>query len=129
MPDPILLPPDAARTSQGLRDTGYDPSDALEDVVDNSIAAGATLVNIRVWLDPAGDLTITIADNGSGMNEAGLINAMTYGSAVRQNNLCYNLDHLVSVLAQLLDRIGDLDLIDSWLNEECSAAFRFFLFV
>ena len=85
MPDPIVLPPDAARTIEGLRDTGYEPFDALEDIVDNSIAAGATLVNIRVWIDPAGELTATIADNGSGMNEAGLINAMTYGSAVRQN--------------------------------------------
>ena len=85
MPDSVVLPPQAARTIEGLRDTGYEPSDALEDIIDNSIAAGATEVLVRVWMDPAGEPLVTVADNGHGMNEAGLINAMTYGSAARQN--------------------------------------------
>ena len=85
MPEPVVLPPQAARTIEGLRDTGYEPSDALEDIVDNSIAADATDVVVRVWLDPAGQPIVTIADNGHGMDEKGLINAMTYGSAARQN--------------------------------------------
>lgn len=85
MPEPILLPPQAARTIEGLRDTGYEPADALEDIVDNSIAATATDVRIRMWLDPDGQPIVTIADNGTGMDEAGLINAMTYGSALRQS--------------------------------------------
>ena len=41
MPDSVVLPPQAARTIEGLRDTGYEPADALEDIVDNSIAANA----------------------------------------------------------------------------------------
>lgn len=85
MPDNVLLPPQAARTIEGLRDTGYEPSDALEDIVDNSIAAGATEILIRVWMDPAGEPLVTVADNGCGMDEADLINAMTYGSAARQD--------------------------------------------
>ena len=84
MPDPVVLPPQAARTIEGLRDTGYEPSDALEDIVDNSIAAGATEVLVRVWMTPAGEPLVTVSDNGHGMDEAGLINAMTYGSAARQ---------------------------------------------
>ena len=55
MPDSVILPPHAARTIEGLRDTGYESSDALEDIVDNSIAAGATEVLVRVWMDPAGE--------------------------------------------------------------------------
>ena len=85
MPDALVLPPQAARTIEGLRDTGYDPSDALEDIVDNSIAAGATEVLIRVWMSPTGEPFVTVSDNGHGMDEAGLINAMTYGSAAQQN--------------------------------------------
>lgn len=85
MPDSVVLPPQAARTIEGLRDTGYEPSDALEDIIDNSIAAGATEVLVRVWMNPAGALLVTVADNGHGMDEDGLINAMTYGSAARQN--------------------------------------------
>lgn len=85
MPNPVVLPPQAARTIEGLRDTGYEPSDALEDIVDNSIAAGATEVLVRVWMTPAGEPLVTVSDNGHGMDEADLINAMTYGSAARQN--------------------------------------------
>ena len=85
MPDSVVLPPQAARTIEGLRDTGYEPSDALEDIIDNSIAARATEVLVRVWMDPTGEPLVTVADNGHGMDEAGLINAMTYGSAARQN--------------------------------------------
>ena len=85
MPDSVVLPPQAARTIEGLRDTGYEPSDALEDIVDNSIAADATEVVVRVWMTPAGEPVVTVSDNGHGMDEADLINAMTYGSAARPN--------------------------------------------
>ena len=85
MPDSVVLPPQAARTIEGLRDTGYEPSDALEDIVDNSIAAGATEILIRVWMNLAGEPLVTVSDNGHGMDEADLINAMTYGSEARPN--------------------------------------------
>ena len=86
MPDTVVLPPQAARTIEGLRDTGYEPTDALEDIVDNSIAAGATEVVIGVWMTPAGEPIVTRfrqrSWNGRGPD---LINAMTYGSAARPN--------------------------------------------
>ena len=85
MPDSVVLPPQAARTIEGLRDTGYEPADALEDIVDNSIAAGATEVIIQIWMTSAGEPFVTVSDNGHGMDEADLINAMTYGSAARPN--------------------------------------------
>ena len=36
-------------------------------------------------MTPAGEPLVTVADNGHGMDEVALINAMTYGSAARPN--------------------------------------------
>lgn len=80
------LPPDAGRVITSLRDSGYDFNTAVADVVDNSIAAGATIIKIAAVCAPnTGNITISIADNGCGMDEAGLENAMTYGSANRED--------------------------------------------
>ncbi len=77
--------PDAARTIEGLRDTGYDFLTATADIVDNSIAAEATKVSIHVALAMDGELEVTVADNGYGMVRADLLNAMKYGSRVRES--------------------------------------------
>lgn len=79
----IICPPDPERIVEGLRDTGYNFNTAVADIIDNSIAAQATQVDIRINMDPEGDITVFIADNGIGMNLEGLQNAMTYGSKVR----------------------------------------------
>ena len=81
----IDVPPDVARITEGLRDTGYDFNTAIADVIDNSISAGATLVDVRVAVDFAGEIIISVADNGEGMDHDGLVNAMKYGSKRRQN--------------------------------------------
>src|SRR5438045_3827071 len=83
--EPMELLPDAARTIEGLRDTGYDPLTALADIVDNSIAAEATRVVIRVSLAMDGELEVSVADNGYGMTRDELLNAMKYGSSMRVN--------------------------------------------
>ena len=79
----IDCPPDPERIVEGLRDTGYNFNTAMADIIDNSIAANASEVNIIINMDPAGQITVYVADNGSGMDKEGLINAMTYGSKVR----------------------------------------------
>lgn len=76
----ILAVPDPARTMEGLRDTGYDFETAVADLVDNSIAAGASKVDIQIIQDVKGEVRFSIADNGQGMDRDGLINAMKYGS-------------------------------------------------
>ena len=81
----IMLPPDPARVMEGLRDTGYDFNTAVADIIDNSIAAKANLVNILLQMDPNGEVFVYVADNGCGMDFEGLKNAMKYGSAERQN--------------------------------------------
>jgi hypothetical protein len=81
----IDVPPDVARISDGLRDTGYDFNTAVADIIDNSIAAEATTVDVRIDADFAGNLIVSVADNGFGMDREGLINAMRYGSVRRAN--------------------------------------------
>ena len=65
----IILEPDPARVMEGLRDTGYDFNMAMADLVDNSIAANATVVKVYLNPMPNSDLKLYIADNGCGMTE------------------------------------------------------------
>ena len=81
----IILEPDPSRVMEGLRDTGYDFNTAVADIVDNSIAANATVVKVDVIMNPSGNVNIYIADNGCGMDMDGLKNAMRYGAAKRQD--------------------------------------------
>ena len=48
MVEQMELLPDAARTIEGLRDTGYDYLTAVADIVEGPIAADATRVVIRL---------------------------------------------------------------------------------
>ncbi|WP_420133538.1 ATP-binding protein [Rhodopseudomonas sp.] len=77
------LIPDPKRMIEGLRDTGYEFNTAIADIVDNSIAAHASAVDIKVDADVRGNIHVSIADNGEGMDEGGLRNAMRYGARVR----------------------------------------------
>lgn len=79
----IELPPDPERVIVGLRDTGYEFNTAVADIVDNSIAASATKVQLFLAADFNGEIRLLIADDGEGMDRQGLINAMQYGSKVR----------------------------------------------
>jgi hypothetical protein len=83
MSEELEVLPDAKRTIEGLRDTGYDFLTAVADVIDNSIAAEASRVAVRVELAMDGELEVSIADDGYGMDRDGLINAMKYGSRIR----------------------------------------------
>jgi Histidine kinase-, DNA gyrase B-, and HSP90-like ATPase len=62
-----------------LRDIGYDTASAVADLVDNSIDAGATVVEICVCRKGEQSF-ISVADNGRGMTERVLDEAMRYGS-------------------------------------------------
>jgi Histidine kinase-, DNA gyrase B-, and HSP90-like ATPase len=75
----IEVIPSAKRLIKSLRDMGYDFSQAVADVVDNSIEAGATLVAIDVEFD-GDDSWVRIADNGTGMKPDVLREAMRYGA-------------------------------------------------
>src|SRR6188508_2371761 len=75
--------PDPKRMIEGLRDTGYEFNTAIADLIDNSIAASATDVDVLIDMDMRGNIRLSIADNGIGMDRNALINAMKYGSIER----------------------------------------------
>ncbi|WP_448638643.1 ATP-binding protein [Geodermatophilus sp. URMC 63] len=71
--------PSAARLTESLRDIGYDFPSAIADLVDNSVTAGAERVEILIRFNGT-DSTVTILDDGEGMNANGLIEALRFGS-------------------------------------------------
>ena len=76
--------PSAARLMESLRDTGYSEKAAFSDIVDNAIAASATKIFIELQY-LVGEFRVIITDNGIGMTDAELKNAMRYGSDKRPN--------------------------------------------
>lgn len=73
------LIPSAKRLIKSLRDIGYDFSTAVADLVDNSIEAGASIVDIQVIFS-GNNSFVRISDNGKGMSMSELKEAMRYGS-------------------------------------------------
>lgn len=65
-PDPQLM--------ESMRAVGYTIETAIADIIDNSIAAGADRVDVRFQANP--EPLIGIVDNGSGMDEKMLLQAM-----------------------------------------------------
>lgn len=72
--------PSAKRLMSSLRDIGYDFPAAVADIVDNSIDAGASRVDVTL-ADEGLDSWVRIADDGFGMGARQLDEAMRYGSA------------------------------------------------
>jgi len=74
------IPPSAAALIESLRGTGYSLETALADLIDNSIAAAATAVELMLeWND--GNPYVIIADDGNGMTEEAVVEAMRFGGA------------------------------------------------
>lgn len=77
----VKAPPGAKRLIESLRNMGYECSTAIADLVDNSLAAGASEVHVELFAQggnqPAG---IVIADNGRGMDREQLYEAMRFGA-------------------------------------------------
>ena len=87
---------DPGRVFQALGRIGYDPVSAILDFVDNSVSAGATCVAVKVNQErgeqregqrgrPKAILkSFVVVDNGCGMDEEGLANALTLGSSTER---------------------------------------------
>lgn len=74
-----ITTPNAGAMIESLRAFGYDLQTSVSDIIDNSISAGAK----NVWMDfywNGENSTLAIKDDGCGMTEAELINAMRPGS-------------------------------------------------
>jgi len=75
-----ILRPSAARLLESMRDIGYSFESALADIVDNSISAGASRIEIINDVDPVAGPYLAILDDGSGMSPEELTQAMQHGS-------------------------------------------------
>ena len=86
---------DAGRVLQALGRIGYDPVSAILDIVDNSVSASATSIVVKVKTESeertegqrgrtrAVLKSLVIVDNGCGMDEEGLDDALTLGSSAQ----------------------------------------------
>lgn len=80
---------DAGRICDGLRNFKHTPPAALTDIMDNAVTAGATQVVVKIVREneARGDSRkdnvreYLLIDNGKGMDEAGIKNALKLGSS------------------------------------------------
>ncbi len=79
--------PDPGRLIFALRQIGYSLEQALSDLIDNAVSAGARNVLIRFLWKGERILAVAIADDGNGMSPEQLLNAMRFGSADRGNHM------------------------------------------
>lgn len=73
-----VVNPNVSNFITALRDIGYSLEIAVADILDNSISANAK--KIEIYCRNKKDLTFEILDNGSGMSEKELVEAMRLGS-------------------------------------------------
>jgi Histidine kinase-, DNA gyrase B-, and HSP90-like ATPase len=78
------LPPNYQKLDLALRSIGYSFETAVADVIDNSVDAQAKHVLVRLIVTCDGHLDLAIWDDGTGMNELTLKEAMRFGADVSQ---------------------------------------------
>jgi hypothetical protein len=137
-----------------MRSMGYTFEAAIADVVDNSVSAFATRIDIKFPIDPM-ESYVAICDNGNGMDADELFDAMKYGSQIKKSNRpkedlgrfglglksaslsqCRRLTVLskkngkISGYAWLLDNIElkkDWDIVEYFDDEICNLKFSDYL--
>ncbi|MDQ7903512.1 ATP-binding protein [Phytohabitans sp. ZYX-F-186] len=124
--------PSAARLTGSLRDIGYDFPTAVADIVDNSVAAGATRVEVMIEFDGA-DSRVFIADDGHGMSPTALLEGLRlgtrrtydsgelgrYGLGLKTASLsqCRSvavISRSTPTVVRTSARVLDLDLVEEW---------------
>ncbi len=74
-----VVDPRASNMIEALRDIGYSLESAVADIIDNSIFAEATQIDIRFGWEQEGVPWLAIIDDGHGMSDAELAEAMRLG--------------------------------------------------
>ena len=72
--------PKASTLMGSLRSRGYSFESAVADVIDNSISSHAQNIRVLFPTSPMDELALGILDDGDGMSEEVLFEAMRYGS-------------------------------------------------
>ncbi|UOE49149.1 ATP-binding protein [Mucilaginibacter sp. SMC90] len=73
-----LVNPNVGNFIESIRDIGYSFEVAVADLIDNSLTAGCT--DLQIIMLPQPDLIFSMLDNGQGMNELQLVEAMRMAS-------------------------------------------------
>lgn len=76
--------PNARKMIRSMRHLGYSNYAAIKDIIDNSNDANATWIKVYVH-SAKGDFTITVVDNGDGMDWDTLDEALRLGSNTERN--------------------------------------------
>lgn len=76
------LPPNYSRLDKALRSIGYSFEAAVADIIDNSIDAQAKNILVRFILRKNKPLDLVIWDDGEGMNDKRLKEAMRFGADI-----------------------------------------------
>lgn len=79
--------PNAAKLMESMRSAGYDNYAAICDIIDNSFDANADMVKVSIGNNNKvdGGVVISIADNGDGMDEETLSEALKLGSLTEKD--------------------------------------------
>ncbi|WP_027671808.1 ATP-binding protein [Rheinheimera baltica] len=124
----------SARLCYGLANIGYKSHAAVEDIVDNSISAGAKKIKIVIVVNENKNLTdkgsigrITIVDNGFGMDNSTIRKALDIGSDVSYSSKSLSkyglglksaglsLGEKITVISKKNDKYTDVLILD--INE------------
>ena len=73
--------PQADLLMGSMRSMGYSFEAAIADVIDNSVSAHAKNIHLLFPSDPLGVIAVGIMDDGQGMSNSSLFEAMRYGSS------------------------------------------------
>ncbi|MGQ0589132.1 MAG: ATP-binding protein [Sphingosinicella sp.] len=84
--DRVRLPPQGSGTVRALSRIGYELEEALADIIDNSIDAAASDVEITLLRDDDTITGVTIADNGRGMDAETLKLGMQFAGRVEHSD-------------------------------------------
>lgn len=115
----IYLPPYAPVLIESTRALGYSLEAAIADLLDNSVSAESTEIDIHFW--PYDEPYLSISDNGYGMTAEELTNAMRYGSKsplevrAEKDMGRYGLGMKTATLSQCRSLV-----VASWKNGELS---------
>jgi hypothetical protein len=83
----IVNIPNANTLINSMRSIGYDFESAVSDIIDNSISADSTYIDIHFPVHDREDKYIEFVDNGRGMDRNELIEAMKFGSTKNGDRL------------------------------------------
>ena len=124
--------PKAQVLSNSIRSIGYSLEAAIADIIDNSITAKASKIEVKFPFSP-NEVYIAICDNGHGMSKDELFDAMKYGSALKGENRseddlgrfgmglksaslsqCRRLSVISKKNGKVSAYIGDLDIVSQY---------------